>query len=254
MLQPCCEVSAHGWLCFSEFTFEQKRDRYFPHHLLFVDTVSNKEFFNVLSPDFVALGHEFCFHQKPYFLLIEAKMILRRCCKRSHLIATFRLVPLHYSVHNPDYRSRSRTHILRHAQKPIIGQISGIGQQMTEISEVRVEPKMPWSAVIELGKTLTITDLEGQQAVDFLCYDADDLTDRFSATNTIKVQGNIYIEEGSVLRADSGKPLFTVVKDTVGRHDTIYGCCSNPNNMLRYGVETIAVSYTHLTLPTMELV
>ena len=91
---------------------------------------------------------------------------------------------------------------------------------MAEISEVRVEPKMPWSAVIELGKTLTITDLEGQQAVDFLCYDADDLTDRFSATNTIKVQGNIYIEQGSVLRADSGKPLFTVVKDTVGRHDT----------------------------------
>ena len=81
---------------------------------------------------------------------------------------------------------------------------------MAEISEVRVEPKMPWSAVIELGKTLTITDLEGQQAVDFLCYDADDLTDRFSATNTIKVQGNIYIEQGSVLRADSGKPLFTV--------------------------------------------
>ena len=25
---------------------------------------------------------------------------------------------------------------------------------------------MPWSAVIELGKTLTITDLEGQQAVE----------------------------------------------------------------------------------------
>ena len=67
--------------------------------------------------------------------------------------------------------------------------MSGMGQQMAEISEVRVEPKMPWSAVIELGKTLTITDLEGQQAVDFLCYDADDLTDRFSATNTIKVQG-----------------------------------------------------------------
>ena len=53
---------------------------------------------------------------------------------------------------------------------------------MTEISEVTVEPKMPWSDVIEMGRTLTITDLEGQQAVDFLCYDADDLTDRFSAT------------------------------------------------------------------------
>ena len=116
---------------------------------------------------------------------------------------------------------------------------------MSVISEEIVKPKMPWSGVVEKGRKLTITDLEGQQAVDFLCYDADDLSDRFSATNTIKVQGNIYIEEGSVLRADSGKPLLTVVQDTVGRHDTIYGCCSNPNNMLRYGVETTESCYTN---------
>ena len=116
---------------------------------------------------------------------------------------------------------------------------------MSAVSEVIVEPKMPWSGIVEKGKTLTITDLEGQQAVDFLCYDADNPTDRFSATNTVKVQGNIYIEEGSVLRADSGKPLLTVVEDTVGRHDTIYGCCSNPNNLLRYGVETKESCYTN---------
>jgi len=36
-----------------------------------------------------------------------------------------------------------------------------------------------------------------------------------------------------------------VVEDTVGRHDTIYGCCSNPNNMLRYGVETTESCYTN---------
>ena len=78
-----------------------------------------------------------------------------------------------------------------------IGHISG-RQQMTETSEVTVKPKCP-GQLSEMGRTLTITDLEGQQAVDFLCYDADDLTDRFSATNTIKVQGNIYIGEGSVL-------------------------------------------------------
>jgi hypothetical protein len=29
---------------------------------------------------------------------------------------------------------------------------------------------------------------------------------------------------------------MTVVEDTLGRHDTIYGCCSEANNFLRYGV------------------
>ena len=101
-----------------------------------------------------------------------------------------------------------------------------------------VEAKKPWSAQIKKGQLLEITDTHGQQAVDFLCYDADNTLDRYSATNTVKVQGNIYVGMNTVLYADSGKALMTVIEDTIGRHDTIYGCCSNPNNMLRYKIET----------------
>ena len=32
-----------------------------------------------------------------------------------------------------------------------------------------------------------------------------------------------------------GNPLFTVVEDTCGRHDTIGGCCSRESNVVRYG-------------------
>lgn len=103
----------------------------------------------------------------------------------------------------------------------------------------------PWGGRIAKGQVLRITDLEGQQAVDFLCYDADDPSERYSATNTIKVQGRIYIEKGTVLYSDTGRALMTVVEDTVGRHDTIYGCCSNPNNLLRYGVHTTESCYSN---------
>ena len=103
----------------------------------------------------------------------------------------------------------------------------------------------PWGGRIPKGQVLRITDLEGQQAVDFLCYDADDPSDRYSATNTIKVQGRIYVEKGTVLYSDTGRALMTVIEDTVGRHDTIYGCCSNPNNLLRYGVHTTESCYSN---------
>jgi hypothetical protein len=108
-----------------------------------------------------------------------------------------------------------------------------------------VAARKPWGARIEKGKILRITDLEGQQAVDFLCYDAADPSERYSATNTIKVQGRIFIEQGTVLYSDTGLALMTVVADTVGRHDTIYGCCSNPNNLLRYGVRTTESCYSN---------
>jgi urea carboxylase-associated protein 1 len=103
----------------------------------------------------------------------------------------------------------------------------------------------PWGHVIKKGEVLRIIDLEGQQAVDFLCYPADDLTDRYSAMNTVKVQGGIYIDKGTVLYSDAGVALFTVVADTLGRHDTIYGCCSEPNNFLRYGVRGTPSCYAN---------
>lgn len=108
-----------------------------------------------------------------------------------------------------------------------------------------VPARQPWSRVVKAGEILRIVDLEGQQAVDFLCYNANDPGDRYNAMNTIKVQGNTYIDKGTVLYSDAGLALFTVVEDTLGRHDTVYGCCSNPNNMLRYGVVTTESCYSN---------
>ena len=72
--------------------------------------------------------------------------------------------------------------------------------------------KQPWPGLVKKGQILTVIDTHGQQAVDFLCYSADDLLDRYSATNTIKVQGNIYSGKGTVLYADSGKALLTILQ------------------------------------------
>ena len=120
------------------------------------------------------------------------------------------------------------------------------------IEEV-VPAKSSWSGIVKKGQRLRITDLEGQQAVDFLCYNNNDRSDRYSATNTVKVQGNVYLGLGSILYSDSGTPLLEVVEDTIGRHDTVYGCCSNPNNLLRYGVETTESCYTNFEAELAKL-
>ena len=59
--------------------------------------------------------------------------------------------------------------------------------------EKDVSAKTSWSGIVEEGQRLKITDLEGQQAVDFLCYNNVDRSDSYSATNTVKVQGNVYV-------------------------------------------------------------
>ena len=108
-----------------------------------------------------------------------------------------------------------------------------------------VPARQPWSRVIKRGEVLRLIDLEGQQAVDFLCYNAEDPGDRYNSMNTVKVQGNSYVGKGTVLYSDAGMPLFTVIEDTLGWHDTVYGCCSNPNNYLRYRVRTTESCYSN---------
>jgi urea carboxylase-associated protein 1 len=101
-----------------------------------------------------------------------------------------------------------------------------------------VAARSPWTRVVRAGETLRIVDLGGNQAVDFLCYNAADPDERYSASETIVGQGNIFLTTGTVLRSNEGNPLMTIVDDTCGRHDTIGGACSCESNTVRYGHHT----------------
>jgi urea carboxylase-associated protein 1 len=103
-----------------------------------------------------------------------------------------------------------------------------------------VDARAPWSAVVAEGDVLTIVDLAGNQAVDCLLYAAADTAVRYSASETIARQSRIALTTGSVLRADTGIALMTVVDDEVGVHDTLGGACSKESNTLRYGQHTRA--------------
>ena len=103
-----------------------------------------------------------------------------------------------------------------------------------------VAARAPWSAVVAAGDVLTIVDLAGNQAVDCLLYSAADTAVRYSAPETVRRQGSVFLTTGSVLRADTGLALMTVVADEVGAHDTLGGACSKESNTLRYGQHTRA--------------
>jgi urea carboxylase-associated protein 1 len=94
----------------------------------------------------------------------------------------------------------------------------------------------PWANIIKKGQTFRILDLEGNQAVDTLFYNAKDATERYSAVDTIQRQGQIYLTTGSVLYSSEGNPMLTITADTCGRHDTIGGACSAESNTTRYAL------------------
>ena len=95
----------------------------------------------------------------------------------------------------------------------------------------------PWMGVVRSGQRFRIVDLEGNQAVDTLFYNARDTAEHYSAQNTIQAQRRIYLTTGSVLLSNRGRPMLRIEDDTCGRHDTLGGACSCESNTVRYALE-----------------
>ena len=100
--------------------------------------------------------------------------------------------------------------------------------------------------LVRAGQSLSIVDCEGNQAADTLLYDAHDLTNRYSAVDTLREQGHAYLGAGSALLSVDLDVLATITEDTVGRHDTLGGACSQESNVVRYGEHTRQIGRAHV--------
>jgi urea carboxylase-associated protein 1 len=95
----------------------------------------------------------------------------------------------------------------------------------------------PWLGTVCRGQTFRIVDLEGNQAVDTLFFNAANSEERYSAADTIRSQGRLYLTTGTQLLSNDGNVMLTITADTCGRHDTLGGACSAESNTVRYALE-----------------
>lgn len=107
----------------------------------------------------------------------------------------------------------------------------------TAVHSCDVPAGEPWLHRLEAGQTLRILDLEGNQAVDTLFFNADDVAERYSAQDTIRAQGNLYLSAGTQLLSNEGRVMLTITADTCGRHDTLGGACAAESNQVRYALD-----------------
>lgn len=93
-----------------------------------------------------------------------------------------------------------------------------------------------WTYELRQGQVLRIIDVEGNQAVDTLCYHTADTTERYSAVDTLRRAGRLYLSTGTELISTEGNVMATIVADTCGQHDTIGGACAAETNQIRYSL------------------
>jgi len=107
--------------------------------------------------------------------------------------------------------------------------------------EIRLTKTIPagdyWLEKVKQGETLRIVDLKGNQAADTLFFCAADPAERYSAVDTIREQGNVYLGLGTKLISTEGRVMLEITADQIGRHDTLGGACATESNTVRYDLE-----------------
>jgi uncharacterized protein len=90
----------------------------------------------------------------------------------------------------------------------------------------RIPPQSGQSFLIRHGQHLRVTDPLGEQVADLFAFKEGEPACALSSGRTIDYAGKIYCTTGDVLYSNDSRRMFTIVQDTVGRHDFLLTPCS----------------------------
>jgi urea carboxylase-associated protein 2 len=91
------------------------------------------------------------------------------------------------------------------------------------------------SKILRRGSTLRLTDTHGDACANLLLYNAERPDERLNVADTVKVQWQAYLGEGSVLLSDMGRAMASIVADTSRRHDAFCAASNRAVNARRFG-------------------
>ena len=109
---------------------------------------------------------------------------------------------------------------------------------MTVLRSVHLEPQTGTGFIVRAGELLTITDPLGEQVSDLTSFAHDDPREWLSSGRTIDYANTIYVTTGHTLYSNRSRPMWTIVEDTVGRHDFLLTPCSPETFSIIYKTTT----------------
>ena len=106
---------------------------------------------------------------------------------------------------------------------------------MTEPVRVHLAPQTGTAFTMTRGQLLRIIDPRGEQVSDLTSFAREDPAEWLSSGRTIDYANTIYLTTGHTLYSNRSRPMWTIVEDTVGRHDFLLTPCSPETFTIIYG-------------------
>ncbi|MGH7777086.1 MAG: DUF1989 domain-containing protein [Candidatus Dormibacterales bacterium] len=107
----------------------------------------------------------------------------------------------------------------------------------TVLESFQLPPRGWMGREMAAGCVLRVTDVEGGQVGDLVAFAREDLSEKLWISNTVRLNGTVFVTAGHVLYSELSRPMLTIVEDTCGRHDLLAGSCNAEIDKVRYGVD-----------------
>ena len=98
-----------------------------------------------------------------------------------------------------------------------------------------IPPRSGKSFILKKGERLKVTDIEGEQVSDFICFNLNDKKEYLSSGRTIDYAEKIFLSTGDVFYSNRSNIMFEIIEDKVGRHDFLLTPCSADTFRIIYG-------------------
>ena len=98
-----------------------------------------------------------------------------------------------------------------------------------------IPPQSGAAFLLKKNQRLTVIDIEGEQVSDFICYNLHDKLEYLSSGRTIDYAETIYLTKGHKFYSNRSNVMFSMIEDTVGKHDFLLTPCSAEMFRIIYG-------------------
>ena len=99
-------------------------------------------------------------------------------------------------------------------------------------------PRTGVGFTVRRGDLVRVIDPTGEQVSDLVSFASEDPAEWLSSGRSIDYANTIYLTTGHTLYSNRSRPMWTIVEDTVGRHDFLLTPCSADTFRIIYGIDT----------------
>ena len=98
-----------------------------------------------------------------------------------------------------------------------------------------ISPRTGVGFTLLKNQSLIITDIEGEQVADLMCFNLHDKEEHLSSGRTIDYAEKIFFSTGDIFYSNRSNIMFEIIEDQVGKHDFLLAPCSREMFSKTYG-------------------